>query len=207
MAKHTPWNNNTQENPTDRRCTATNRQGKQCGRWAIKGATVCASHGGKSPQVLNAAKKKEARRKAIADANAVLAHEGLTPVTDPILALATLAQETIGFKDALAARINALSDVTTTNAFGQERINVVVELYERALDRTIRALDMLGKHDLEDRRVRVEEHTAAMFAYIMRGVMGELGLSQEQRERVDSTVEVWVRRSLEGVPANELPRG
>jgi hypothetical protein len=31
-----------------RRCTATNRAGVRCGRWAIKGRTTCANHGGRS---------------------------------------------------------------------------------------------------------------------------------------------------------------
>lgn len=35
-----------------RKCSATSKQsGKQCGRWAIPGGTVCAMHGGKAPQV------------------------------------------------------------------------------------------------------------------------------------------------------------
>ena len=32
-------------------CTATNREGNQCGRAPIVGGTVCSAHGGKAPQV------------------------------------------------------------------------------------------------------------------------------------------------------------
>ncbi len=39
-------------------CTATNRQGKRCGRAPIVGGTVCASHGGKAPQVEAAAHRR-----------------------------------------------------------------------------------------------------------------------------------------------------
>ena len=38
------------------RCSAHNRAGKQCGKDAIPGAVVCHMHGGKSPQVKEAAK-------------------------------------------------------------------------------------------------------------------------------------------------------
>lgn len=37
--------------PTKRRCTATNRSGSRCGRYPILGGTVCRMHGGAAPQV------------------------------------------------------------------------------------------------------------------------------------------------------------
>lgn len=37
--------------PMKPRCTATNRQGKRCGRFPIPGGTVCRMHGGAAPQV------------------------------------------------------------------------------------------------------------------------------------------------------------
>lgn len=37
--------------PMKRLCTATNRQGKRCGRSPILGGTVCRMHGGAAPQV------------------------------------------------------------------------------------------------------------------------------------------------------------
>lgn len=38
--------------PMDRpKCTATNRQGKRCGKEPIAGGTVCRMHGGSAPQV------------------------------------------------------------------------------------------------------------------------------------------------------------
>jgi hypothetical protein len=38
-------------NPVDAKCTATNRQGKRCGKWPIPGGMVCRMHGGAAPQV------------------------------------------------------------------------------------------------------------------------------------------------------------
>jgi 2-hydroxychromene-2-carboxylate isomerase len=39
------------DNPMKPRCTATNRQGKRCGKPPILGGTVCRMHGGAAPQV------------------------------------------------------------------------------------------------------------------------------------------------------------
>ena len=48
MSKGTTYKQR-QLNP--RRCSATNREGKPCGAWAIKGGGVCRVHGGSAPQV------------------------------------------------------------------------------------------------------------------------------------------------------------
>lgn len=46
-------------NPMERpRCTATNRQGKRCGKPPIPGGTVCRMHGGAAPQVKAAAMER-----------------------------------------------------------------------------------------------------------------------------------------------------
>ena len=44
--------------PMNVRCKAHRKNGDQCKRWAIRGATVCATHGGMAPQV----RKKAAER-------------------------------------------------------------------------------------------------------------------------------------------------
>jgi hypothetical protein len=40
------------------KCTATNRQGKRCGKAPIPGGTVCRMHGGAAPQVKEAAMER-----------------------------------------------------------------------------------------------------------------------------------------------------
>lgn len=41
-----------------RRCTATNRQGERCGKYAIPGGFVCAMHGGNKPTTRQAAQRR-----------------------------------------------------------------------------------------------------------------------------------------------------
>lgn len=45
-------------NKPARRCTAHRKNGEQCRKWAIYGGTVCASHGGRAPNVVAKAKRR-----------------------------------------------------------------------------------------------------------------------------------------------------
>ncbi len=158
-------------------------------------------HGGSSPQ----AREKAKRRLIEADATAMLAHEGLKPLGDPIVELGKLATEVSAMKDALAARVNALPAPTSVDAFGNENIRAEVKLYSEALDRTIKVLDLLGKHDLDARLVRVQEDTGRLFQYVIAGIVSDLALTPEQSALVPELMSSWLRKASEGVKARELP--
>jgi len=93
----------------------------------------------------------------MAEASALLASEGLEPVDDPIAEIGRLAQESRALKLALAARVNALDDIRYTGGLerdedgdlrgtGTEQTRAEVLLYERALDRQMRFLEIVVKH-------------------------------------------------------------
>lgn len=201
----TRWDDPAGKYPTERRCTATNRSGQQCGKYAIRGGSVCTAHGGRNPSVKRRAEQNLAVEEARADAAAALGHHGLTPVDDPVIELGKVAREIVAMKDALAARVNALSGPTYA-AMGEEKPRVELALYERALDRTVKVLDLLGRHDLEARRVRVEEQTARLFMFVLRGVFLDLDLSADQHERSSQVAQKWVGKALEGVAPGDLPQ-
>ncbi|RKO27652.1 hypothetical protein D7Z96_01650 [Pseudarthrobacter phenanthrenivorans] len=145
-------------------------------------------HGGSSPAVKAAAARRLEVAAVEADVRAVIASEGLEGVTNPLEALAKLATESLAMKTALAARVNALQEITTTSKLGVEGLKAEVALYERALDRTAKFLDLLAKSGFEERRLRLDEQTAGMFVTVMRNVLARLDLTPAQQALVGTVV-------------------
>lgn len=180
------------------KCGGTKRQGDggPCTRpagWGTDHAGFgrCKLHGGSTRNHRVAAVVQVVE----ADAAKLLAHEGLRQVTDPVGALAKLATEAWAMKDALAARVNALDSIRYEGSgAGGEQLRAEVALYERALDRSGKFLEVLAKLGYEERRVRVEEEQAAMVARVLAEALDELGLG----ERRDDVLRVVARR-LEAV--------
>jgi len=164
-------------------CKGTNRAGSPCGLRPIPGGTVCAWHGGKAPQVKAAAERRLLAAQITADATAVLAHEGLEPVEDPLGELGKLASSAQAMMHALGARVNELNDVEHFDLKSTPQLRVVVELYERAMDRTHRLLDSLVKHGYAERQVALAESEALLVAGVIRRVLAGLGLTKAQVEQ------------------------
>lgn len=163
-------------------CAATsNATGQRCKRHPVKGATVCQVHGGAAPQVKAAAARRLEAAAVEADARAVLAKEGVHGVADPMEALAVLASEALALKNALAARVNALTSITTTSKLGVEQVKVEVQLYERAMDRAGKFLDRLAKSGLAERRHELEREQSLLVYEFMNRVFNRIGLTAEQR--------------------------
>lgn len=183
------------------RCGARTRSGGNCRRYTVNGGTRCRLHGGASPQAKAAAK----RRLVEADARAALAYEGIVPIDDPIVELGKLANEITGMKNGLAARVAALDSPVFTDAFGSEQVHAEMKLYNESLDRVVKVLDLLGRHDLDARLVRVTEETGKLFQYVIAGIVSDLSLTPEQSAQVPELMSEWLRRAAEGVNSRELP--
>ena len=164
------------------RCRATTRAGRPCTNPPVNGAAVCRMHGGAAPQVKAAAERRLATRAVEADVAATLASEGLEGVSDPLEALALLASEALALKNALAARVNALTSITTTSKLGVESVKAELQLYEHALDRAARFLDLVAKSGLAERRVQLEREQSLLVYEFMQRVFHRISLTQEQRD-------------------------
>ena len=166
--------------------------GKRCARYSIEGGTVCRAHGGASKQAKSAAKRRQVEAKAAqevaAAADAVLAFRAERALENPLDGLARLATEVTAFKDALAARVNALTSIRYEDMKSAEQLRSEVALYERALDRTARLLETMVKLDFEKRMVSLNEAQGELVAQVIRAVFADLELTPSQTERVPEVV-------------------
>ena len=154
-----------------RRCKAHTRSGQRCKKAAIVGGFVCATHGGKAPQVKRAA----ARRQVEQQARTALDVRGSQPVTDPIAELERLAGEVVAFKDSLAG---AVANVREIRYAGQisEQIRGEVAAFLTAMERAEKVLTSLARLDLDARRVQIDESKAQLMAHVIRAVLTAHGL-------------------------------
>lgn len=123
-----------------------------------------------------------------ADPESELAAQGVEPIRDPLLELSKLAAEAVHWKEALGARVNALTELATTSQLGVEQVASEVALYERALDRTAKFLDLLVRSGFEERRLKLDEATAEAFTQVLHAVLGRLALTPEQQAVVPGVV-------------------
>lgn len=173
-------------------CIAHNKRGGPCGRAPVEWQRVCDRHGGKSPQALQSAARRKASSVVTAiyeaDPESELAAQGVEPIRDPLLELSKLAAEAVHWKEALGARVNALTELATTSQLGVEQVASEVALYERALDRTAKFLDLLVRSGFEERRLKLDEQTAQAFTQVLHAVLGRLALTPEQQAFVPGVV-------------------
>ena len=175
--------------------------GNQCTNPPMRGQDVCRMHGGKAPQNLAAAERRRATQALQANAEATIAHLGLEPVEDPLSELGKLASGAKAMMENLGARVNDLGDPETFDEKSVPQLRVVVELYERAMDRTAKILDMLVRHGYTERQVAISEQEALLVAGVIRRVVSGLGLTAEQQQ-LAGTLLAQEFRALE-----EAPRG
>ena len=201
--------------PIDRRCTArSGRTGERCKKAAIKGATVCGTHGGKAPQVKAAAKR---RIEGQAAELAVVTY-GLPREVAPDVALLEEVHRTAGHVAWLAEVVGQLEHGEVTWGLVEETdappgenggggvttkhkasVNVWVKLYQderRHLAAVCRDALAAG---IAERQVRLAEQQGALLAGAVNRILDGLGLSPAQRELVS----VVVPRELRAISGGE----
>lgn len=167
------------------RCKARSAvTGKPCRKYAMAGQKVCDSHGGMTPQALAAVKARRAEEEARYE----LARLGAPPVTNALEELARLAGQVVAFKDAVAEKVNSLTEIRYTSKVQIEQLRSELGLWERALDRCVSTLSAMARLKLDERLVAIEEGKAAMLAEAMTCSLAKAGVTGD-----DATV---VRREF-----------
>ncbi|MFI8595883.1 hypothetical protein ACIGDM_01025 [Rothia koreensis] len=107
-----------------------------------------------------------------------LAYKASTGLKNPLDALERLAVEVMANKDALAAMVNNLKgQVSTESIEGIEQVRAIVQLYNQALDRTMKVLEALLKYDIEGKKIKIMQSQAEAVAALVIRVLLSAGLN------------------------------
>jgi hypothetical protein len=197
-----------------RRCTATaKRSGERCKRAAIVGGTVCSFHGGKPPQVRQAAEVRAARLAAHAQADRMVARAGVD--ADPTehlleslhraaalvevwgLIVATLDEaaerETAGAgklrgeigyeRDGDGFEVRPKDRMLVLNAHGLARVHPFYSEYRDALEMRAKLAKLCIDAGVAERAVRVAESHAQLMADVFRRVYNDPELGLTDEQR------------------------
>lgn len=174
------------------RCTAKTKRGP-CKAWPVQGATVCVTHGGAAPQVKAAAGK----RLAVAEwaksfgAPAEDADPSQTVLDEIRWAAGHVAwlrervQETDpealvwGIESEVDRGSGPLPGVDVTKA---AKASMWVQLYGQERDRLTRMCEVAHRMGIAARQVELAERVGSLMADLLRGVLGDLALSEEQQQ-------------------------
>jgi len=189
------------------KCTATSKQtGKRCGNYPAKGAKTCRFHGSANAVSKVAAKKKLEAVKAEKRLERAARTLGLSRDVSPSEALLEEVRWSAGHVQWLRERVQELEQhqlvwgtaQVKDMPLGEEvtskaQMSVWVDLYNRERDHLVKVAAAALKAGVEERRVRLAESQGALVADVIRRILNDLGLNQEQEARVAKVVPQHLR--------------
>lgn len=196
------------EPPDERRCTGilsggTTRPevaGDRCTQWACVGLTVCRSHGA-SKKAQAAGKRRAAAAAAEKKARELVETYGRKIETTAVEALLDEVQWTAGHVAWLRERVGELEQ--NELAWGTTRIkeggddrgvteeavpNVFLKLYQAERTHLVKVCTEAIRAGIEERRVRLAEAQGNLVAQVIKGILDDLGLSDNQLAKVSEIV-------------------
>lgn len=187
------------------RCTAHNKKGERCKRWAMRDQRVCEYHGGKSPQALENAKRKALTRKTIGKLGEEFERLSRFEVPDPFTGLSDAY--------ALAARItraftNLAGDLDSpliVDRFGEPKEHPLLKMAGEWLDRYARFAKQAGDADIEARKAQIAEAQALKLLSIVDEAVREADLDLKQERALRAEIASRLRQ-VDALPTSGTTR-
>lgn len=163
----------------------------------------CRKHLGNAPTVARAAE----RERIEAETRVELARLDVVPVDNPLGELQKLAGQVLAWRDALAGRVNSLTDIRFRDEHGGEQLRSEVVLFERAMDRCERVLVAMARLNIDERLVKITLEQARLTNEVLKGALDDLGIDRHDGEvrkvmarRLRMVAEQQERRALGPAP-------
>jgi DNA replicative helicase MCM subunit Mcm2 (Cdc46/Mcm family) len=166
---------------------------------SMPGTGCCRNHGGMAPATAYRNLRRQTLAKVGSEVNKVVEGTVIFP-DNPFDSLNQVLIEVRQFKELIENQIERMNEEQEPWRFqdkaGGEQLRSEIQLYERALDRMIRAASALAKLNLEERFVKLSEQQAASMVYIINEVFKRSGLDDNQREMARDMVTVVIKEML-----------
>lgn len=176
-----------------KRCRAHRSNGEPCKRPPIRGGTVCSSHGGRAPAVRAAAGRRLAEQEATREVARLTDARGPLSLPDVYREMLTTAGNAVAWQRVLRERVESLDDYSST-AMGAEQVRADVVLFERAMDRTAKVLELVARLDLDTRLTHISAQQGEQVARVLRVGLDAAGLSTGQREAAEAAMVLELRK-------------
>ena len=213
-----------------RKCSARTTKGNPCKRWAIRGGTVCATHGGRSPQVKRKAKERLEEERVRRKIGQALAAENV-PFEDPLEGLMTEvarsgmavrayeelvrdleAQPVVRILDIDRDVSDELEDMTTVptlvpggiigpNHLGDLGAHPFVVLWSREREWHAKVCKMALEAGVAERQVRLAERQGELLAQTIEALLADPALELTHAQR--SIGRQVAARHLRSLPTGE----
>jgi hypothetical protein len=154
-----------------RRCKAhSSRTGERCKRWAIRGGTVCSTHGGRSPAVKAAARRRLEERRVRTDMGRLLveleAETAERSVDDVLVEQLHRGQAMV---EVLGEMITQQTALFGPDHLGDGRPNVVATMYAEWVERTAKLAKLALDAGIDERKTQLHEYHQQQVVQVLRG--------------------------------------
>lgn len=184
-----------------RPCKSKKKNGEPCSNYAMNGATVCHSHGGRAPQVKAAARRRLEREAA----TKAMTTYGLPREIAPDIALLEEVHRTAGHvawlyeivkgieqDDLVWGKVEEVDkgagEFTGTDTTYRAQANIWLDLYQRERKHLTDVCKAALTAGIAERQVKLAEQQGTLIAQVITRILDDLSLSADQRALVSTVV-------------------